>query len=117
MKSISLDEYYNNLIEAKQSHYIIGKVDLIKEVRKYGPVMDFASDIPGFVYRCDCPFAGHNDPTQPMLLNPYKKIYYCHYCAAAGNVVGYLMKKMDMEASIVIRHIALEYELDLPFEL
>jgi DNA primase len=117
LKSISLNEYHNNLVEAKQSYYIIERVDIVEEVRKYGTVHPFDSDIPGFVYRSDCPFADHTDPKIPMLLNPYKKIYYCHHCAIAGNVVGFVMKKHNWEANIAIEFIAANHDLDLPFDL
>ena len=117
MKSISLDEMYLQMVQAKQAHFLVDKVDLIQEVSSHRMVEVYNSWIEGFVYRSDCPFDSHGDPSMPLLLNPNRKIYYCHYCAKGGNVVGYIKELESCSNGYALIYLANKYNLDLPIEL
>ena len=117
MKPTNLDDFHRQMIEAKQSYFLVEKIDLIQEVSSHAYVEVYNSFIPGFVYRSDCPFVTHNDPSMPLILNPTSKMYYCHYCTNAGNVVGFIRELESCSNSYAIIYLADKYNLDLPMEL
>lgn len=58
-----------------------------------------------------CPF--HSEKTPSFTVSPNKKLYHCFGCGEGGDIIGFIMKKENLDFIEAVKFIAEKYNIDI----
>ena len=88
---------------------IISRNDIVEVISEYLPLQPGGAN-----HKAVCPF--HNEKTPSFMVSREKQIYKCFGCGAAGNVVGFIMEKENLDFVEALKKLAERVHMHIPDE-
>ncbi|MDW7670320.1 MAG: DNA primase [Bacillota bacterium] len=88
---------------------IISRNDIVEVISEYLPLQPGGAN-----HSALCPF--HNEKTPSFMVSREKQIFKCFGCGAAGNVVGFIMEKENLDFVEALKKLAERVHMQIPEE-
>ncbi|HPP32095.1 MAG TPA: DNA primase, partial [Soehngenia sp.] len=82
------------------------EVDIVELISSYVQLKKTGINYVGL-----CPF--HSEKTPSFTVSPNKKLYHCFGCGEGGDVIGFIMKKENLDFIGAVKFIADKYNIDI----